>query len=118
MKKKILMIDDDNELRILVSIYIRAAGYEMFQAINGQDGKEKLKTLIPDLIILDMMMPVLDGIGFLRWLRQEAKLNIPVLAFTSMNADEINIEIIGVTEIVFKPIELDKLIKQIDKVLV
>ncbi|MFK5969566.1 MAG: response regulator [Candidatus Marithrix sp.] len=116
MKKKILMIDDDDELRILVSIYIRSAGYEMFQAINGQDGKEKLKTLTPDLIILDMMMPVLDGIGFLRWLTQ-AKLNIPVLAFTSMNRDENNVKIIGVTEIVFKPIELDKLVKQINKIL-
>jgi len=117
MKKKILMIDDDNELRILVSIYIRSAGYEMFQAINGQDAQEKLKTLTPDLIILDMMMPVLDGIGFLRWLTQETKLNIPVLAFTSMNRDENNVKIMGITEIVFKPIELDKLIKQIDKIL-
>jgi len=114
---KILMIDDDDELRILVGIYIRSAGYEIFHAINGEDGKEKLKFLIPDLIILDMMMPVLDGIGFLRWLRQEAKSDIPVLAFTSMDKSEINIETIGTTEIAFKPIELDELIKQIRKIL-
>ncbi|HHB91641.1 MAG TPA: response regulator transcription factor, partial [Thioploca sp.] len=98
MKKKILMIDDDDELRILVSIYIRSAGYEMFQAVNGQDAQEKLKNLTPDLIILDMMMPVLDGIGFLRWLTQEVKLSIPVLAFTSMNRDENNVKIMGITE--------------------
>ena len=114
---KILIIDDDDELRILVSIYIKAAGYEMFQAINGEDGKEKLKTLTPDLIILDMMMPVLDGIGFLRWLRQEAKSNIPVLAFTSMNESETNVEIKGATGIVFKPVELDVLVKQIKNIL-
>ncbi|MDM8566542.1 response regulator [Candidatus Halobeggiatoa sp. HSG11] len=114
---KILMIDDDDELRILVGIHIRSAGYEMFQAVNGEDGKEKLKTLQPDLIILDMMMPVLDGIGFLRWLRQDAKLDIPVLAFTSMNKSETNIEIKGATGIVFKPVELDELVGEIRKIL-
>jgi CheY-like chemotaxis protein len=64
-----------------------------------------------------MMMPVLDGIGFLRWLRQEVKSDIPVLAFTSMNKSETGIGIIGATEIAFKPIELDILIKQIGNIL-
>jgi len=117
--KKILMVDDDSDLRMLVGLYIKSAGYEVFQAINGEDAKEQLKNLTPDLIVLDMMMPVLDGMGFLRWLRQEAKKDTPVLAFTSMAKSEIKSEVqtLGGTDIIFKPIELERLVERIQKIL-
>ncbi len=116
--KKVLMIDDDDDLRMLVGLYIKSVGYEVFEATNGEDAKEKLKTLNPDLIILDMMMPVLDGMGFLRWLREDAKQDTPVLAFTSMDKSEIEdgVQALGGT-IVFKPIEFDQLLEQIQKIL-
>jgi OmpR family response regulator RpaB len=116
--KKVLMIDDDDDLRMLVGLYIKSVGYEVFEATNGEDAKEKLKTLNPDLIILDMMMPVLDGMGFLHWLRKDAKQDTPVLAFTSLDKSEIEdgVQALGGT-IVFKPIDLDKLVERIQKIL-
>ncbi len=116
--KKVLMIDDDDDLRMLVGLYIKSVGYEVFEATNGEDAKEQLKNLNPDLIILDMMMPVLDGMGFLHWLREDAKQDTPVLAFTSLDKSEIKsgVQALGGT-IVFKPIELDQLVERIQKIL-
>jgi len=111
--QKILFIDDDDDLRSLVGIYLKMANYEIFHAIHGEDGKEQLKTLTPDLIILDMMMPVLDGMGFLRWLRQEAKSEIPVIALTgrSKSDTQTTVQELGATKIVFKTCDPEKIVE-------
>ena len=103
--KKILIVDDDDDLRKLLGFYLNQKGYEIFDAIHGEDGKKQLKTLTPDLIILDMMMPVLDGISFLRWLRIEAELNMPVLSLTGRFRYETKYEVLalGASEVIFKP---------------
>ncbi|HEC85016.1 MAG: hypothetical protein DRR19_18580 [Candidatus Parabeggiatoa sp. nov. 1] len=113
--KKVLVIDDDDDLRNLLGMFLNMmAGYEVYQACHGEDGKEQLQTLTPDLIILDMMMPVLDGMGFLRWLRQEAKLDIPVLALTGRSKDDTKTTVLelGATGIEFKPCDPEKIVER------
>jgi DNA-binding response OmpR family regulator len=120
--KKILLIDDDEDLRNLLGIYLKMSGYEVFHANHGQEGKEQLQTLIPELIILDMMMPVLDGMGFLKWLRndsQQSQRNIPVLALTGRSKKDTKtiVEDLGATDIVFKPCDPQEIVDRSQKIL-
>ncbi len=117
--KKILMVDDDNDLREVLGMYLELEGYEVFHAQNGQVGQEQLKKLTPDLITLDMMMPVLDGMVFLSWLRQEMKLDIPVIALTGRAKDDTKnkVEELGVSDLLFKPFEPDALVARIKEIL-
>ncbi len=117
--KKILVIDDNDALRELTTISLDIAGYVMFSASNGEEGKEQLEYVTPDLIILDMVMPVLDGMGFLYWLRQTAKLDIPVLALTSLPQDNIQSQTMefGASAFLTKPIAPEDLIEHVHKLI-
>jgi DNA-binding response OmpR family regulator len=118
--KQILMIDDDKFLRTLVARYLeRDGGYQVFQATNGKEGQERLKIIKPDLIILDMMMPVLDGMGFLRWLRQEAKMDQPVLVLSGLSkaGSEAKIRELGASDVLFKPAFPREILKRVQKIL-
>lgn len=64
--KKVLIIEDEKPLRDVYALVLEAEGYKVDTAANGQLGLKKLAVFKPDLIILDVLMPVLDGIGFLK----------------------------------------------------
>lgn len=87
MVKKILVVDDDPHLRTSVAFSMQKAGFEVVEAHDGQDGLDKFKTLKPDLIILDVMMPRLDGTETCREIRKIS--NVPVVFLTSAG-DEID----------------------------
>ncbi|KHD06170.1 hypothetical protein PN36_00500 [Candidatus Thiomargarita nelsonii] len=116
----VLMIDDDKFLQMLVGRYLeKNGGYKVYKAINGKDGQEKLANLKPDIIILDMMMPVLDGMGFLRWLRQEAKLELPVLVLSGLSKASSKAQILelGATDILLKPAFPENILDCVQKIL-
>jgi len=117
--KKILLIDDDEDLRNLLGLYLKMTGYEVFHANHGEEGKEQLQKFTPDMIILDMMMPVLDGMGFLKWLRQESQQDIPVLALTGRSKAETKtiVEELGATDIVFKPCDPQEIVDRAKKII-
>jgi two-component system alkaline phosphatase synthesis response regulator PhoP len=117
--KKILMVEDDSDLATLVGFYLKLANYEIFHVINGDEAKKQVETQQFDLIILDLMMPVLDGISFLRWLRNERKLETQVLVLTARVKSDIKTktEALGVSDIVFKPVEPEKLVEKVKKML-
>ncbi len=69
--KKILVVDDQKEVRELVEVTLRADGYQIFQAINGRDAVDIVTTQKPDVVIMDIMMPgELDGFEATRILKQ------------------------------------------------
>ncbi len=81
---KILIIDDDKENREILKIRLRKAGYEVEEATNGEEGLQKCAALIPDLVILDVMMPKIDGWQVCRQLKAApATKDIPVVMLTS-----------------------------------
>ena len=82
-KARVLIVDDDPALCRLLKFGLDRAGYETLTAADGAQAMALLGPQRVDLIIVDLMMPVIDGLRFLRWLRQEAKLDVPALAFTS-----------------------------------
>ncbi len=118
MLKTILIIDDDENWQKILEIYLKKAGYKIYLASNGEECQEQLNKSKPDMIILDLVMPVLDGVHFLRWLRLEAKLEMPVLILTALSKSDIKSKIQGlaVSEVIFKPCYPDELVKAVQKI--
>ncbi|MEM7016448.1 MAG: response regulator [Pseudomonadota bacterium] len=117
--KTVLVIDDDLYLQKLLGTHIASAGYNLLYASDGEKAMEILKSEQPDLITLDMMMPILDGISFLKWLRQEAASEIPVMVLTGVSNIEQSQQLqqLGANDVATKPIAPDELLKRINNLL-
>ena len=86
--KRILVIDDDRQVSLALSVRLKAAGYEVDVAGDGESGLEKLSAVVPDIVLLDMRMPGIDGVEVMRRMKQDPQLaDIPVI-FVSANAQE------------------------------
>ncbi|MDO8730755.1 MAG: response regulator [Candidatus Omnitrophota bacterium] len=83
-KTRLLLVDDEPDLVQMVSVRLKAAGYEISTAYDGQEALEKVKESHPDLMILDLMLPKLDGYKVCRLLKlDERTRGIPILIFTA-----------------------------------
>jgi DNA-binding response OmpR family regulator len=88
MRKKILVVDDDAELVELVSFNLKHAGYAIGTASNGVDAIKKARSLEPDLIVLDIMMPELDGFAVCEILRRDpSTASIPIMMLTALSSE-------------------------------
>src|SRR3989344_1079961 len=86
MAQKILIVEDDRVVSKAYGEHLEREGFEVFYAYNGQEGLDKLKELKPDLILLDVLMPVLDGLSVLRQLKAIPDLyDVPVLMLTNLS---------------------------------
>ncbi|MCH8053016.1 MAG: response regulator [Planctomycetes bacterium] len=87
-RKKILIVDDDRQVSLALSIRLKAADYDVDVAGDGENALEKLTASVPDVVLLDMRMPGIDGLEVMRQMKQDPRLaNIPVI-FVSANAQE------------------------------
>ena len=82
---RVLVVDDESDLRECVSLVLREAGFEVAVAADGLEGIEKIDTLHPALVVLDLMMPKMDGWGVLRAL--QARAGAPAVVMLSAAAD-------------------------------
>jgi len=114
-KKRILIIDDDPDFRYLFKLGLDMAGYETLTAENGADAMSVIERETLDIITVDLMMPVMDGLRFLRWLRNEAKVSLPALVFTSSVSKDIVVEATaaGATDVMLKPVKLPELLEKV-----
>ena len=83
-KPRILVIDDDAMIRLLTSQLLSRNGFEVFEADNGRKGLEQFAAITPDLVLLDVMMPEVDGFACLRELRAEKYRPVPVVMMTAV----------------------------------
>ena len=112
MAKKILIVDDDNTTQKLLQSFLAAKGFEAEVASDGLAGLEKMKLFHPDLVVLDVMMPRMDGYGFIREIKKDPKLrSVPVIVLTAreMMRDVFMQE--GIQDYVVKPYEPEELLK-------
>jgi two-component system chemotaxis response regulator CheY len=113
MSKHVLIIDDDEATRKLLRSFFLSKNCDSAEvALDGRDALNKLKVYKPDVIVLDVMMPVLDGYGFMRELKQlEPLRKIPVVVLTAreMMRDVFVLE--GVKDFVTKPFDVEVLYK-------
>jgi CheY-like chemotaxis protein len=88
MPKKILIIDDDPDVVLFLATMLKDQGYTTVEARNGQEGIEKARKELPDLILLDLMMPQKSGISLLSDLKKDADLKkIPVIMVTGVSGE-------------------------------
>lgn len=87
-QKKILLIDDEQDILEILSYNLEKEGYEVFTATNGTEGIEQAKNIIPDLILLDVMMPEKDGIETCQDLRKIKELQKTLIVFLSARSEE------------------------------
>ncbi|MBI2870441.1 MAG: response regulator [Candidatus Omnitrophica bacterium] len=118
MGKKILVVEDEPHIRMSMEARLKANGYVVVTAENGQEGCEKAKTEKPDLILMDVMMPGLDGYQALAKLKEGDKTKtIPVIMLTARAQPE-DVEKAGTggaTDYVVKPFTPATLLEKIKK---
>jgi len=120
MPKRILLIDDEKDLVDTLTFRLKANGFEVLAAFDGSSGVEKAKKEIPDLIILDLMMPVMDGLEAARRLKEDnATAAIPIIVLTAAVTPDLGKRVAGVQAkaCITKPFEPEDLIAQIKKAL-
>ena len=113
---KILVIDDDSAINELIKINLELQGYEVTQAFNGVEGFAKAKQEEPALIILDVMMPEVDGFTVAQRIRQAQEIaDTPILMLTALSQlnDKVNGFNIGVDDYLTKPFEIEELIVRV-----
>src|SRR3989339_1376415 len=87
--KKILVVDDEPDVVKLLKVRLEASGYAVIEAYDGQEGLDKAHNEMPDLIILDLMLPKLNGYQVCRMLKFDAKYQkIPIILLTARAGDE------------------------------
>ncbi len=115
MPKKILIIEDDSDFRDIYALFLQGESYQVLTACHGREGLAVLEKETPDLIILDLIMPVMDGEEFYVCLREQAKWrSIPVIV-ASVN-DKMPpriVELGGVAGSLKKPFRIDVLLDKI-----
>ncbi|MEM7233513.1 MAG: response regulator [Planctomycetota bacterium] len=113
------MIDDDPVYRELLTIGLGGEGYQVLLAENGEGGKEILQRETVDLVLVDMLMPLMDGLRFLHWVRKEEELTLPVLVVTSQDNRNLSVEalVAGATDVVVKPVSLPVLLEKLSSLL-
>ena len=113
MTTRILIIDDEPSIVTLVSAYLKPEGYEVFTAVDGISGLKAAKTFNPDLIVLDLMLPGLDGLELLSRLRRESDVYVIMLTARTEETDKIVGLSVGADDYVTKPFSPRELVARI-----
>src|SRR5579871_1675239 len=118
--KTVLVADDKATSRELVRVALEHSGYKVLEASDGLEAMTNARNFLPDLIILDLHMPGLDGFGVIEEIRRDAQLAAtPVMALTAsaMQGDRERALAIGFTSYLAKPIHLSNLRKEVARLL-
>jgi CheY-like chemotaxis protein len=116
-KTKVLVVDDDPTLRMLLKMGLERHGYECLLAENGKAAQAVVQANHPALILVDLLMPVMDGLTFVQWLRETAQDSTPVLVLTNVDDAKITQEALdnGANAFACKPLRLKELLQTIEE---
>ena len=117
MAKKVLVVEDDINIAELLRLYLEKEGYEVSIAHDGGKGVAQFEEVKPDLVILDVMMPVLDGWGVLKEIRGMAKTPVIMLTAKGETFDKVTGLEMGADDYIVKPFEMKELIARIHAVM-
>jgi len=119
-KHKILIVDDDEDMLLLIEKILSGAKYRVFKARNGKEGIEEVKNIQPDIVVMDIMMPELDGIAAALKLKSiEETRAIPIIMCTAVKEEEDKIVArnLGVADYIRKTPQMEGLVAKIRKIL-
>lgn len=116
--KKILLVDDEAQLALAVKIRLQSRGYQVVTATDGRQALDLIPKERPDLVILDVVMPVMDGYFCLREMNQRfGRGKTPVIILTARDRMRELFDLEGIEDYVIKPFDHDDLLIRIDRVL-
>lgn len=111
---RVLVVDDEPMVRETLGQVLSDEGYVVDLAIDGETALERVHAARPDAILLDLMMPGMNGRQFLQALRDDATYeNVPVLIMTAVHGLEVNLATLGASEVVEKPFNVDELLNKV-----
>jgi CheY-like chemotaxis protein len=118
--QQLLVVDDDPDIRELMSEALAFHGYEILTAVNGQEALDQVAKHMPDLLLLDIKMPGIDGYEVIRRLKsQEATRSIPIIVITASpvdkDRDRVRVLGMGATQYITKPLSIESLVREIKK---
>lgn len=108
----VMVVEDFEDNRFMMRRLLEMSGYQVVEAINGREAVEKAESVLPDLILMDLSLPVLDGLAATRCIREHASLrNVPIIAVSAHDTNDFHAEALaaGCNEYVTKPIDFDQL---------
>ncbi|WYP26862.1 response regulator transcription factor [Alkalihalobacillus sp. FSL W8-0930] len=117
LSKHILIVDDDQEIARLVSISLKNEGYATMLASNGVEALQKMKESDIDLVVLDVMMPEMDGLEFCQTVRQDHELPILMISAKSEDMDRITGIMTGADDYLIKPFNILELVVRVKALL-
>jgi two-component system alkaline phosphatase synthesis response regulator PhoP len=118
--KKILIVDDEPNIVMTLEYTFKKNNFEVFIARDGQEALDILKNQLPDIIILDVMMPMVDGFATLEQIKKDKRLNHCKVIFLSAKNKEKDIEkglALGANLYVVKPFSIKKLVEQVNELI-
>ena len=113
MPKKILIVEVEANIRELLRLYLEREGYTVIEAENGVEGIKKWKSEKPDMLLLDVMMPVMDGWAVCKEIRAESDVPIIMLTAKGETADRVSGLEMGADDYIVKPLEMPEVIARV-----
>jgi CheY-like chemotaxis protein len=115
--RRVLVVEDERTIRHSIAGYLQDAGYAVDEAENGAEGLEKMHLAIPDVVVLDLLMPVMGGRAFVAALRQDARfMAVPVVLLSAAHDLAAAAEDLQPRASLAKPVDLDVLLAVLDRV--
>jgi CheY-like chemotaxis protein len=117
-RKTILVVDDEFGILEVLEAILSDAGFKVISAMNGQEAMALLQEEVPDLVIVDFMMPLLDGAGVIKAMRADGRLGrVPVLLASALPEQTISERCTGYDAFLRKPYKTEKLMEEISRLL-
>ena len=117
MARKVLIIEDENNIAELLHLYLEKEGFETAVAADGGKGVELFRSFRPDLVLLDIMLPVMDGWSVCRKIREEGNTPIIMLTAKGETGDKVSGLEMGADDYIVKPFEMKEVLARIHAVL-
>ncbi|MBQ7951531.1 MAG: response regulator transcription factor [Alistipes sp.] len=120
MSRRILIVDDEDDIREFIGYNLRREGYDISTASNGKEAVEIARTTLPHLILLDMMMPIMDGRQTCEAIRQMPELNDTIIVFLSAVQEEqcqIESYLAGADDYITKPVSMRILCSRVNAIM-
>ena len=117
MSQKVLVVEDDNNIAELLRLYLQKDGFEVSHAADGGKAVEMAREIQPDLVLLDIMLPVMDGWQVCRELRKTMKMPIIMLTAKGETEDKVSGLEMGADDYIVKPFEVKELLARVHAVL-
>lgn len=118
MAKKILIVDDEADMINVTAFRLKRSGYDVLTAVNGQEGLDMIKDKAPDLVLLDLRIPIISGFDLCKMVKADDKTkHIPIIFFTASSGLHVEEKVkeAGANDYLIKPFDSEELLNKIKK---